>query len=229
MIKFYLRHYEKFASRIIVYDQQSTDGTREILEKHPLVEIREQTWLGHDDDAGIRLVNSAWIGEDCDWVMWPDIDEILYHPNVFWMLATAREDVIMTKGYALLSKTGFDPDFQGHIYEQITTGHPQDNYDKSICWRQGITMVHAVGRHPYSDFPKTNGIIGNEVKLKLLHCHYVGGAESTRKKNERMYDRYTNKKYGWVHDPKMQSNSKQKGTSAWVDDLLRSDKLIKVL
>lgn len=229
MVKFFLRHYEKFADKIIVYDQDSTDGTLDILKAHPLVELRKQDWSGLDDERFIDLVNSAWIGDSCDWIMWPDIDEILYHPNVFWALATATEDVIRSKGYALISKSGFDGDDGRQIYEQVTTGYPQPNYDKCICWRSGIKLSHSIGRHTYSDSPRTNGVIGEDAKLKLFHCHYIGGVAFTRAKNQRTYERCVKKSYGWNHSPAMQLDSTQVGTVAWVDDLINNNKLFDVL
>jgi hypothetical protein len=34
VIEYFLRHYEQFAERVVVYDENSTDGTKEILAAH---------------------------------------------------------------------------------------------------------------------------------------------------------------------------------------------------
>jgi len=40
VIDYFLRHYEPIAERIVVYDEDSTDDTREILTAHRNVELR---------------------------------------------------------------------------------------------------------------------------------------------------------------------------------------------
>jgi glycosyltransferase involved in cell wall biosynthesis len=40
MLPYYLKHYEKFCEKIIIYDNMSTDNSRNIIKNHPLCEIR---------------------------------------------------------------------------------------------------------------------------------------------------------------------------------------------
>jgi len=226
MVKFFLRHYSLFASKIVVWDEHSTDGTREILAANPLVDLRYWPHQGLNDVQFLKTVNHAWKDEPCDWVMWPDIDEMLYAPNVYHTLATAKEDVIRSIGYALISKDGFDSDDPRQIYEQVKTGVPQPNYDKWICWRSTVDMVHTIGRHTVPRmFPRTTGSIGNVAKLKLLHCHYIGGLEYAKKMNQRNYDRAVDKRFAWNYAPGHNGDPKQVGSVAWVERILRNNEL----
>src|SRR3990172_147094 len=171
MIPWFLRHYETFAERIIVYDEQSKDGTREILMRHPKVEIREWTGRGLDDEMFTHFVNTvpAEAAGHADWVMWSDVDELLYNPNISHVLKNANEDMILARGYALISgEKGMYVNHQ--LYHCVRTGYQQPNYDKYICWRPQIKVAHTIGRHTYQpDWPRCEGMKGMIPKLKLFH------------------------------------------------------------
>jgi len=230
MMPFFLRHYETFATKIIAYDEQSTDGTREMLKAHPLVEVREWPHKGLDDEHFLNAVNTFWIGADCDWVIWADVDELLYHPNPFFELACNDASAIRSIGYALISANGFDPKAVGQIYDQVKTGIRQPNYDKIICWRPQVKMVHTIGRHTYQgQFPKCSGLISDIPGFYLLHCHHVGGVEWTRQINQRNYDRAVNKKYAWNYSPGHNDDPNQVGSVAWVQSAIQNGKLEQVI
>src|SRR5271169_938358 len=82
IIGFFLRHYERFVDRIIIYDSGSTDRTVAIARAHPKVELRhrEPTNGEINDTENVRLKNEAWQGTGADWVMVVDTDEFLFHP-----------------------------------------------------------------------------------------------------------------------------------------------------
>src|ERR1700722_20355846 len=48
MIEYFLRHYETFAERIVIYDDDSDDGTKEILLAHNKVEVRRFVRSDHN-------------------------------------------------------------------------------------------------------------------------------------------------------------------------------------
>lgn len=230
MIPFFLAHYSTFADRIIVWDEQSTDGTREIIKAHPKAELREWPHKGLDDQRFIHAVNSYYREfQDSTWVMWPDVDEFLYHPNMLKLLSESQEPMIAATGYALISKDGF-PRGAGQIYEQVKTGFPQPNYDKIICWRPQFLVQHTIGRHTYpGQWPKCNGQpLSPKPKLKLFHCHHVGGVEHTRQINARNHKRAVDKRYSWNYHEE-HNKKEQVGTVAWVEDLLARDALYDVV
>jgi len=237
MTPWFLSHYEQLADRIIVWDEQSTDGTRELLQGCPKVEVREWPHRGLDDEAFLRAVNTEYkqARGHADWVIWPDCDELLYHPHILDVLAEATEDAIQATGYALIPEPEnpwqgpiWSRNFGGTIYDYVKTGIRQPNYDKVICWRPEKEMTHTIGRHTYAGtFPRINGKI-SPAKLKLLHCHHIGGIEGTEEVNARNYDRARDKRYAWNYEAQ-HNKPTQVGTVAWVKDAIENNKLIDVM
>ncbi len=230
MMPFFLRHYSQFADRIVIWDEQSNDGTREIAAKFPKVEIREWPHKGLDDEKFLAHINSCYREfADSKWVMFPDVDELLYHPEMEKALDTFQGDLIGSKGYALISKSDF-PNGEGQAYEQVKTGYPQSNYDKAICWRPQANITHTIGRHCYPGrFPQVDGVpVTPEPVFKLFHLHHLGGVDHTRMINMRNLHRATDKRFAWnytaAHD-----HPEQVGTVAWVQSLIDRDLLYDVV
>jgi glycosyltransferase involved in cell wall biosynthesis len=234
ILPWWLRHYETFAERIIVYDEQSTDGTREILKAHPKVEVREWPHKGLDDVQFVHCINSAYheAAGKADWVMWPDADELLYSPNIEHVLKSAKEDMILSRGYALISNnfTHVEPHVwnQLQLYQVVKSGYPQSNYDKYICWRPHVQVTHNIGRHTDAGYPHCSGQLGIIPKLKLFHCHHVWGVEHTIKVNARNLDRAVVKQFAWNYSP-AHNKPEQVGTEAWVKYLIENNLLFDVV
>jgi len=220
---YFLRHYSTLASQIIIWDEQSTDGTREIIQSCPKAQLRDWPCKGLDDDRFLEAVNNWYkmARGSADWVMWPDIDEILYHPNPLQVLASANGDMVHATGYAMISK-GNPPSGEGQIYDELRTGCRQNNYDKWIIWRPGVEIQHTAGRHTYGwQWPRCNGRRSTKPNFKLLHYHYFG-VDYTRQRNKRNYDRACNKRYAWNYSDGHNNNPKQNGSVAWVKAMLES-------
>lgn len=230
MMPLFLRHYSSFADRIVIWDEQSTDRTREIISKYPGTEIREWPHKGLDDERFLAHINTAYREfVDADWVMFPDVDELLYHPEMVRILSEFKGDIISSTGYALISREGF-PDGSRQAYEQVKTGYPQSNYDKAICWRPSADVMHTIGRHCYSgQFPRLNGTpIDPEKIFKLFHLHHIGGVDFTSTKNALNFSRAVNKKFAWNYTA-AHNRPEQVGTTAWVENLIARDLLYDVV
>lgn len=54
---------------MIVYDNDSFDGTKEALSKYNFIDLRDGDIVGVDDHGYTRLKNNAWKNIDCDdWI-----------------------------------------------------------------------------------------------------------------------------------------------------------------
>lgn len=230
MMPYFLRHYQTFAQRIVVFDEQSNDGTREILRGCPKVELRDWPHRGLDDQKFMAKVNSVAqeCRHRCDWMMFVDVDELLYHPHPLQMLRFSAEGAVASTGYALISPDGWPEDDGRQLYEQVRTGAPQPNYGKFVCWRPALEMEHTVGRHTCPGFPRFGGKLGSVSRFKLLHCHHLGGVDHTLMRNARNYHHAVNKGFAWNYTPAF-DRPEQVGTLSWVTDLVENNKLIDVM
>lgn len=228
---FFLRHYATFADKIVVLDEHSTDGTREIVRACPIAELRDWPHRGLDDDKFLATVNTLYreARGKFDWVAFPDVDELLWHPAMLKMLSETKADMLQATGYAMISKDGVNGQ-PGQIYDHFKMGVPQPNYDKYLIWRPEVDIEHTLGRHTYDPFwPKCSGVKAKIPDLKLLHYHYLG-VEQTGARNRRNYARCVKQDdtYGWNYDAQHSADPKQNGTIAWVKAQLEENKLVNV-
>ena len=95
MLPFFFLHYDKLVQRYIIYDDASTDDSQEILRLNPKVELRP---MPPYSDPESRIGSALALQETCwkesrgiaDWVIVTDIDEHLYHPDMYRYLAQCR-------------------------------------------------------------------------------------------------------------------------------------------
>ena len=90
ILPFFLRHYEKFADRITVYDNYSTDGSWDVLNSHPLVQaVRYDTGGLLSNDTFLSIKNHSWKKDvgGTDWQVVCDIDELIWHHDIRALLA----------------------------------------------------------------------------------------------------------------------------------------------
>ncbi len=221
LMPFFLRHYATIADKIIVFDEQSTDGTREIVQACPKAELREWPWKGLDDERFREAVNEWYLEArgNYDWVAWPDIDELLWHPNLAKLLDETKADMLGAYGYAMVTREKLQK-FSGQIYDRHRLGVRQPNYDKFLIWRAKADILHAHGRHSYlPEFPRCSGRRIAIPELKLLHYRYFG-IDETKMRNERNYARALEKRFAWNYDQKHNDDPEQSGSLAWTSRVL---------
>lgn len=175
-IAFSIKHYQKFCSKIFVYDNFSDDRTREIAEELGCTVSLFGTAGVLDDLAYKNLKNSCWKGSDADFVIIVDKDEILYDENIILTLRTAKmkgQTIIKTQGYAMHSDKLPKEDWL-----EIKMGHKDNNYSKLVCFNPAaVDIGYEYGCHTHmKDYPK--GIVNYaDEKLSLLHYNFVGGVD----------------------------------------------------
>lgn len=180
LLPIFLNHYEKFCEKIIVYDNESDDGTAEICDAHSLVERRIYETEGQiRDDVYLQIKNTAWKEfRDYDWVCILDLDEFVYHKDLETFLLSCKR-----KGISIPQTTGFSmwseslPNPTSNIWEEITTGMRDTWYDKTpifdpkliddIGFKHGCHACYPAGVIVYDKYPS----------LKLLHYKNIGGIE----------------------------------------------------
>jgi len=151
LMPYFLRHYASWVDQLIFYDDQSTDGTREMIAACPKAVLRD--WPGEHgivDDQFLDFANQQWmeaIGKS-EWVIWVDADEFLYHPNILSLLdgyLSEGVELPQVQGYLMISD--HFPTTTGQIYDEIRTGIPDDIWSKQAIFRGN--MKWNMGRHSY--------------------------------------------------------------------------------
>lgn len=175
ILPYFLRHYEPWVSKLIFYDDQSDDGTRELVRACPKAELRD--WPGTPgivDDEFVNFANEQWkeARGHCEWVVWVDADEFLFHPDMLGLLARYLQQgvqVPQVQGYTMVSKQF--PIGGRQIYDEIRTGFPDGIWDKKAIFRD--CMHWTVGRHGI-DLHQFRPRSSPTAEIKLLHYRGLG-------------------------------------------------------
>lgn len=135
MLPFYLRHYSQFCDKIIVYDNMSTDRTREIAEKYEMVEIIKFNTGGQFNDymhTQLKQLSIELARGKADFIILGDCDEFVYHKNIRQFLAERRDcSVFYPAGFQMVSD-GFPYGLSGQLYDYIQWGEPHMWYVKPM-------------------------------------------------------------------------------------------------
>lgn len=171
-IHFTINHYRQFCSRVIIYDNYSTDRTPEISASLG-AEVKQFGIKGELNDKEYKkLKDQCWKGSTADYVIVCDADEIVYHPNLKNVLQQSKESgvtIFKTQGFNVYSD-----DFPRESWLDIQTGIMDDSYSKLCIFSPRLQEISYVyGCHEAS--PKGNLVWG--VKLWLLHYRCVGGVQ----------------------------------------------------
>lgn len=132
MLPFFLRHYIAcfHDCKIVVYDNESTDRTREIAEEAGCDVRTFQTGNKLSDKTYLEIKNHAW-KETKGWVLVADIDEHIYIDRAS-LLEQERQGVTIIKGegYNMIS----DDDNKMYQPFDIIKGVRAPSYDKLYCF-----------------------------------------------------------------------------------------------
>ena len=175
MLPFFFRHYDPWVDRYVIHDDGSTDGSRELLQAHPKVTMKDLK--RSDPDSLVNSVkhinNTSWledIGSD-DWIVCPSIDEHLYHADMGAYLERCSRcgvNAIPALGYHMVSLEF--PTGDGLLYEECSEGAPWAPMSKAILFRPGRleSFEFEVGRHTAHI---TGDVVIPEIP-KVLNLHF---------------------------------------------------------
>jgi hypothetical protein len=226
MMPFFLRHYAPWVDRIVVLDEHSDDGTAEVVKACPKAVLRFWPYRGLDDDC-FRAAQSCFYKEargQADWVLWPDVDEFLWHPDPRGCLERCRADLVNARGFNLTPDAPPVDDGRSQFYDLCRMGVPSENYSKSIIWRPEQDIVFDYGRHGVMQF---SGRRTTAFDFKLFHAHFLG-ENYTRERNERNLSRVRERRFAWNYLPEYDT-LEQPGTLSWVRHVLSHDLRVDVL
>lgn len=206
ILPYFLRHYSTFADWIFVYDQNSTDNSVKLIRQCPRTSVLALTGIRqHQDIDYVAFAAREYplFQGTADWVLWPDADEILYHPNIRTLLAKYLAEgvqVPLTQGYQMIAKKF--PSNGGQIYDEIKTGFASDVFCKPIVFTPNSKVQWVPGKHRLESWckPKRN----RTPEIKLLHYRFIDPGyvqERNRRNWERMDDLHRRMGHNWTCNP----------------------------
>lgn len=203
MLPYFFRHYDPFVSRYFFYDNESDDGSYDLLKSHPRVTVSKLELTGDSFvEAAFERLNSLWWPSrgEADWVAVCNVDEFFWHHDLIDYLSACRRD-----GITFLQSTGYQmvsdefPEPNDNLSETIRFGAPFRNLDKPAFFNpDAITdSGFTVARH--SCDPKGQVVRPEKDEILLLHykhlsVEYVVARHAAL--NERRRSKDVEKRYG---------------------------------
>jgi hypothetical protein len=168
------QHYRQ-ARRIVVYDNESTDGSRELIESLGGVLETFQTNGEFNDVSNIQIKNHAWKNSRglVDFVIVQDADEFLHfpeYPNELSIPLTILRDANVyytdTTGYEMFPKIIGDEPITNQRF-----GYPNQAYNKPMLFNPNIVIEtnYIYGAHYWTVEVKQ---ITNPSPLSVCLLHY---------------------------------------------------------
>lgn len=206
LLPYFLRHYEQFATKMVFWDDHSTDATRSLLAAHPRVTLHD--WPGPSgivDEVFKEFAEREYkrFRGETDWIIWADADEIIYHPDMLQLLRVYQDmgvQVPLVQGYGMVSHRM--PTGSGQIYDEIRTGYAAPTYAKPVVFRSNVDMRWHHGKHQLAD--GFTPYRSQSAELKLLHYRWLD-PEYVQYRNQNNWNRMPEKNrqggFGWTTNP----------------------------
>jgi glycosyltransferase involved in cell wall biosynthesis len=188
ILPFFFKHYEKFVDRFYVFDNHSTDRTREICKERDDVTVIKWDSKGKMDSFQLtEMRNKIWkktMGLPCDFVLVVDADEFLYHKNIKSVLSRMKNNrysVAKPVGFGMLSAKF--PDEGKLITDQVKKGIRTPMMDKCVLFSPSDIVKMNFGLGSHNCLPEGYVQVYRDEKLKLLHYKGLGVDYSLERKN----------------------------------------------
>ncbi len=155
MLPHFISHYKEMGASITIYDNFSTDNSKNIIIESGCNYITYDSNDQIRDDLYLSIKNECWKKSKADWVIVCDLDEII---EINFPID--RYSIINTDGYDMIGPVG------------SRIGVPNVLYSKNIMFRPD--QFKQIGYQPGCHSCKPEGNISGSIeKAKLLHYKYI--------------------------------------------------------
>jgi glycosyltransferase involved in cell wall biosynthesis len=190
LLPFFLDYYSRFALKIVIWDNYSTDATEAIANSYKKTKVEIHKFNTNNEfreDINVYIKNHCWKGDKADLVIVCDVDEFLYAVDIPDFLARRQEfHVFKPVGYNMVSEN-FPEYGPLLITEQIKSGVMAENYSKVVLFNPKMVTEIDYGIGAHIARPRGTSIMRpydardfNE-ELKLLHYKNISFEYRQRK------------------------------------------------
>lgn len=172
---FILDYYSKYCDRIILIDNESTDGSLEVAKRYPKVTVFSWTSNNKYDEfkqtyLKQELYKNYSIGL-ADWVIVVDGDEVIYGLEDLENLKNNKVLLPNIEGYHMVSRD-FPVYDGGCITSKVQYGIRMPHMDKQSVFSPSADIKFGLGMHTFTCETAERNY--SFPALKLLHYKYLG-------------------------------------------------------
>jgi Glycosyl transferase family 2 len=175
MLGFFFRHYDRFVTKYVIFDDGSTDESIDILSRHPRVSIRRMP-EGMDSfstDNAVAVWDHCWKESRgrADWVIVGEIDEHLDHhdlPSYLHNCAVDGITIVPALGYQMISREFPSP--KALLRNDHTVGAPWPGMSKLSIFNPDAIRETNFGAGRHSATP--TGRVYAPERDEVLNLHY---------------------------------------------------------
>lgn len=179
ILPFVLDYHSKISEKIFVYDNMSTDSSDEIYKKYNKVTvIKWNSSEEFNDSLNAQIKSNCYKkfsrGQNVDYVIVSDCDELLYHPNLIEKLSEYKKlgiDIPNIDGRNIVSEKF--PEYDGRLITDILKVGSPETYKpmcKNIIFNPEKDVSFGMGAHASSC---ENCKRSTDTELKLLHYKFL--------------------------------------------------------
>ena len=186
ILPFVLDYYGRFVDHITVYDNHSTDRSREVISSYPNTQIVEFGKDEFDDETHNNIKNNCWKKSrgKADFVVVCDMDEFIYSPDIkasLEQLKAQKITIVKPEGYDMYSEEYPSYSKGQLITDTINRGIRSKWFDKCILFdpHSVVEINYKPGAHECHPV----GLINQSATtgLKLLHYKNIGMAQTLQR------------------------------------------------
>ena len=186
ILPYIIDYWSKYATKVIVYDNESTDNSKDILSKYNWIEIRLYNTNNKYNPEKIQNIKNQCYKEaigEADYVMVCNIDEVLFFNNkLFQYLLDCKKaniDYFISKYYECISRNM--PEYKPQELLQTKCKAVIDQKTKKILlFNPSINIA-------FSNYQYSYNISNNEnlqsASIITLHCKMLGVAYMKERQN----------------------------------------------